>query len=108
SCQRVDGKYCRNVASLRLSMVHDHATETAEAIVDRVPGGIDAGLVLGSGLGALSDWFEQSVVIPYEELPHMPATTVAGHTGKLLIGKLGGLRTACFQGRFHAYEGHDL
>jgi purine-nucleoside phosphorylase len=89
-------------------MVHDHASETAEAILARAPGPIDAGLVLGSGLGTLSDRFEQPVIIPYEELPHMPATTVAGHAGRLLIGKLGGLETACFQGRFHAYEGHDF
>ncbi|WP_169981273.1 purine-nucleoside phosphorylase [Tautonia rosea] len=89
-------------------MVHDRASETARTILARVPGPIDVGLVLGSGLGSLANRLQSPVVLPYRDLPHLPAPTVEGHSGKLVIGEYGGLKTACFQGRFHTYEGHDL
>ncbi|MEW4567252.1 purine-nucleoside phosphorylase [Tautonia sp. JC769] len=89
-------------------MVYDHASEAADAIRGRVTGAIEAGLVLGSGLGNLADRLQDPTIFPYHTLPHLPAPTVAGHAGRLLIGDLGGCRIACFQGRFHAYEGHDL
>ncbi|WP_152052217.1 purine-nucleoside phosphorylase [Tautonia marina] len=89
-------------------MVHQHATEAAAEILARASGPIDVGIVLGSGLGTLADRLNSPIVISYGDLPHLPTPTVSGHDGKLLIGELGGLKTACFQGRFHFYEGHDL
>ena len=63
------------------------------------------GMVLGSGLGALVERVEDQVVIPFEEIPEFPSATVAGHAGKLVVGKLGGAPVAVLQGRTHLYEG---
>ena len=46
--------------------------------------------------------------IPYDQIPHFPRPTVAGHAGQVLCGKLAGQAVIVFQGRFHYYEGHDL
>jgi purine-nucleoside phosphorylase len=64
-------------------------------------------LVLGSGLGALAERLENAVVIPFADIPHFPAPTVAGHTGTLFIGELAGRCVAVMQGRVHYYEGYD-
>jgi purine-nucleoside phosphorylase len=63
------------------------------------------GVVLGSGLGAMSDSLEGAVSIPYEEIPEFPAASVAGHAGRLVVGTLGSVPVAVMQGRVHAYEG---
>lgn len=63
-------------------------------------------LVLGSGLGAFADTLSDTTDISYADLPGFPVSTVAGHAGKLRIGKVAGLPLACLMGRFHAYEGH--
>jgi purine-nucleoside phosphorylase len=65
------------------------------------------GLILGSGLNALAEAVRSAVVIPYAELPHFPPTTVAGHTGRLVLGELEGQPVAVLQGRAHYYEGHS-
>ena len=64
-------------------------------------------LVLGTGLGGLADHIEEAAVIPYDEIPHFPRSTVASHAGNLIIGRLGGKRVAALQGRFHYYEGYS-
>ncbi|AKF95356.1 purine-nucleoside phosphorylase [Brevibacillus laterosporus] len=66
------------------------------------------GLVLGSGLGVLADEIEEATVIPYNEIPHFTKSTVVGHKGQLVIGKLKGKQVVAMQGRFHYYEGHEL
>lgn len=66
------------------------------------------GLVLGSGLGVLADEIENPLIIPYEEIPGFTKSTVVGHKGQLVIGKLHGKQVVAMQGRFHSYEGHDL
>jgi len=70
---------------------------------DLVP---DVGIVLGSGLGGLADVLEDTVAIPFAELPGWPAATAPGHAGRLLVGQLGGRTVAMLQGRFHLYEGN--
>lgn len=66
------------------------------------------GLILGSGLGTLADEIENKLVIPYGQIPHFPVSTVAGHEGQLVIGKLEGKKVIAMQGRFHYYEGYTL
>ena len=66
------------------------------------------GLVLGSGLNALADTIEDVDIIPYEPIPHWPASTVPGHSGRLVIGKLEGKTVLAQQGRAHFYEGHPM
>jgi xanthosine phosphorylase len=64
-------------------------------------------VVLGSGLGAVADAVEDPVVIPYDELPGFAASSVAGHAGRAVMGVIGGVHVAVFQGRTHLYEGGD-
>lgn len=89
-------------------MLYTRAAEAAEAIARRAPGPIGVGVVLGSGLGGLADRLADPVAIPYDEIPHVPTPTVSGHAGRLLVGSIGGMKVAMFQGRLHHYEGHDL
>jgi len=67
----------------------------------------DTGLILGSGLGDIADSITSSVVISYEEIPDFPQSSVQGHKGQLVIGKLNNHNVICLQGRFHLYEGHN-
>ena len=66
------------------------------------------GVVLGSGLGAVADAVEDPVVVSYEELPGFPRPSVSGHAGQAVLGSIGGVPVAVFQGRAHLYEGGPL
>jgi xanthosine phosphorylase len=80
----------------------------ARVITERAPGFQPRlGLILGSGLGGLADALEDATSIGYGELPGFPEPGVAGHGGRLVLGRLGGLDVACLQGRRHVYEGGD-
>src|SRR5580698_9905713 len=63
-------------------------------------------VVLGSGLGAFADELADPIAIPYSDIPGWPASTAAGHSGKLIFGKLGKLDVARMAGRAHLYEGY--
>lgn len=65
-------------------------------------------LILGTGLGQLVDEMDILDVIPYDEIPHFPLSTVESHAGKLLFGSLGGKEVVAMQGRFHFYEGYSM
>lgn len=65
-------------------------------------------LVLGSGLGAFADEFEGAVKIPYAEIPGFAISTVEGHSGNLVIGKVRGIPVVAMQGRVHFYEGYSM
>jgi purine-nucleoside phosphorylase len=65
------------------------------------------GIVLGSGLGAAAESVMNPVIIPYEEIPNFPRSTVEGHSGRLVAGTLGGSQVVVMQGRVHFYEGHQ-
>jgi purine-nucleoside phosphorylase len=64
-------------------------------------------LVLGSGLGAFADEFEEAAKIPYARIPNFPRSTAIGHIGQLVLGKIGGIALAGMQGRVHLYEGYS-
>lgn len=66
------------------------------------------GLILGSGLGSLGDKIESPTIIPYDQIPNFPISTVEGHKGQLVIGELGDKTVIAMQGRFHYYEGYPL
>jgi purine-nucleoside phosphorylase len=66
------------------------------------------GIILGTGLGALADEMVTEVAIPYDELPGFPVPTVESHSGRLVLGTLGGTPVVAMQGRFHRYEGYSL
>ena len=66
------------------------------------------GLILGSGLGPLSESIQDPTIIPYRELPGWPLSTVEGHAGELIIGKLEGKDVLVMNGRIHYYEGYEM
>lgn len=66
------------------------------------------GIILGSGLGRLADHIEDAQEIPYGEIPNFRKSTVIGHRGCLIVGRLGGKRVMAMQGRFHYYEGYTM
>ncbi len=66
------------------------------------------GMILGSGLGPLANTVEDAVVIPFGEIPHWPVSTVIGHEGSLVVGKLEDHDVFVMQGRVHYYEGYPM
>ncbi len=73
-----------------------------------VPSKLDAAVILGSGLGDFGDQIQNSVNIPYADIPGFPQSTVAGHSGALIIGEISGKLVIAFSGRFHYYEGYPF
>jgi len=86
----------------------DKVLKTAEFIRGKMKTQPKVGIVLGTGLGNLATQITDRFEIPYKEIPHFPVSTVEGHTGKLIFGKLGGVDVVAMQGRFHFYEGYDM
>jgi purine-nucleoside phosphorylase len=86
----------------------DQATEAAAFIRAHVPAAPDVAVVLGSGLGTFADGLEAPIKLPYESLPHWPASRVVGHAGTLVVGSASGHVVAALSGRAHLYEGHTL
>lgn len=86
----------------------DRITESAKFIQSKTKLVFKTGIVLGSGLGGLKKDIELESEIDYSDIPHFPLSTVEGHSGKLLIGKLNGEPILALQGRFHYYEGYSL
>ena len=81
----------------------------ADLLRQRKPGFVPrVALILGSGLGALAQQIEDAVSIPYAELPGFPRSTVVGHAGELVLGRLNGVNVMCMRGRAHFYEGHGM
>ncbi|ADY56166.1 purine nucleoside phosphorylase I, inosine and guanosine-specific [Syntrophobotulus glycolicus DSM 8271] len=66
------------------------------------------GVILGSGLGGFAELIEDKIIIPYEEIPDFPISTVEGHCGRLVAGRIGERSLIALQGRFHYYEGYDM
>lgn len=65
------------------------------------------GIVLGSGLGSLTERLTDKIHVAYDDIPHFPRTTVRGHGGELVVGRLEGRLVFCLSGRSHLYEGHQ-
>lgn len=68
----------------------------------------EIGIVLGSGLGDFADAIEDKIEIPYTEIPGFPVSTVKGHDGKLIFGKINSKEVCVMKGRIHYYEGYDI
>ena len=68
----------------------------------------EIGIVLGSGLGDFADAIEDKIEIPYTEIPGFPVSTVKGHDGKLIFGKINSKEVRVMKGRIHYYEGYDI
>ena len=90
--------------------IFDRAQTSARFIRERINTDVDVAVVLGSGLGAFAETLENKTIVPYEEIPDFARSTVEGHSGRLVVGKLPGtsISVAVMQGRFHYYEGYSL
>lgn len=90
--------------------IFDRVQVSARYIRERIEDDVDVAVVLGSGLGSFAETLRDPVIIPYEEIPDFVRSTVEGHSGRLVYGKLrdSEVRVAVMQGRFHYYEGYSM
>ena len=88
-----------------LQTYYDAAEFVRKRIGSREP---VVGIILGSGLGKLSDLIQDPIAVPYSEIPGFPVSTAIGHKGNFIIGKLGGKCVIAMQGRIHYYEGYPM
>ena len=88
--------------------LYNKIEESANYIKSKINISPSIGLILGSGLGVLADEIENPIKIKYDEIPNFPVSTVQGHAGQLVIGKLQGKNVIAMQGRFHYYEGYSM
>jgi purine-nucleoside phosphorylase len=86
----------------------DQVNETAQAIRARWSGQPHIGIILGTGLGGLAEEILAEKIIPYDDIPHFPSSTVVTHAGRLVCGQLAGKSVMAMEGRFHFYEGYTL
>ena len=82
--------------------------ETAQFLQKKIDYQLDYAIVLGSGLGTLSEDINVDIEIPYNEIPNFPVSTVLGHKGSLIFGTLSGKKIVAMNGRFHFYEGYNM
>ncbi len=83
----------------------ERAAEKIGSLFTQVP---QIALILGSGLGDLVEDIKNKNVLPYEDIPNFPLSTVKGHKGNLIMGELSGKKILAMQGRFHYYEGYTM
>lgn len=82
--------------------------QAAQVIREKITEEPKIGLVLGSGLGILAEEIEGPETVDYGEIPHFPVSTVEGHAGRLVVGRLESQPVVTMQGRFHYYEGYGM
>ena len=82
--------------------------ETADFLKSKMHTHPETAIILGTGLGSLANEITDKYEIGYETIPNFPVSTVEGHSGKLIFGKLGNKDIMAMQGRFHFYEGYSM
>lgn len=82
--------------------------EAVNFLLQQMPSVPEVAIILGSGLGGLVSEISQQVIIPYQEIPFFPVSTVEGHTGQLIFGMLHHTPVLAMAGRFHYYEGYNM
>lgn len=88
--------------------MYELINETSDWIKQRMHNNPETAIILGTGLGELVKEITERQEIPYTEIPNFPVSTVEGHNGKLIFGKLGNKDIMAMQGRFHYYEGYNM
>lgn len=88
--------------------IYEKIKKSAEYLNDKFATAHDIGIILGSGLGVLADEIEDAVEVAYSKIPNFPVSTVEGHEGKLVSGRLYDKRILVMKGRFHYYEGYNM
>lgn len=82
--------------------------KTYEYILSKIKNKPEIGIILGSGLGNLASQINDPIEINYKDIPDFPTSSVKGHSGKLIFGKLSGKNLVAMQGRIHYYEGQGI
>lgn len=82
--------------------------ETAAFLKGKMHTSPETAIILKTGLGSLADEITEKYEIKYSDIPNFPVSTVEGHSGKLIFGKLGNKDIMAMQGRFHYYEGYSM
>lgn len=82
--------------------------ETANYLKSRMHTQPETAIILGTGLGSLANEITDKYEVMYQDIPNFPVSTVEGHSGKLIFGKLGNKDIMAMQGRFHFYEGYSM
>ena len=88
--------------------MYEKIQETASWLKQRMTTSPKTAIILGTGLGQLASEITDKYEFPYNEIPNFPVSTVEGHAGKLIFGKLGGKDIMAMEGRYHFYEGYDM
>lgn len=88
--------------------MYERIQETATWLKERMTTHPETAIILGTGLGQLASEITDSYEFSYKDIPNFPVSTVEGHAGKLIFGKLGGKDIMAMDGRFHYYEGYDM
>lgn len=88
--------------------LHDQIEESAGLIRSHWSEQPDVGIILGTGLGGLVEQIDVEAAIDYDDVPHFPRSTATSHRGRLVCGRLSGLRVMAMEGRVHQYEGYPL
>jgi purine-nucleoside phosphorylase len=106
--------FCRAVWSIQESMedvmqeYFEKLKQTEEHLRQKIHKIPYIAIVLGSGLGSLTNFIRNKLEISYDQIPNFPRTTVPGHEGRLIFGELGGRDIVAMKGRFHYYEGWNM
>ena len=87
--------------------MHDEIQRAVDFLAPRVISPPLVGMITGTGLGSLTEKMEVDLRLPYEEIPHFPKSTIEGHRGTLICGKLANRSVMAMEGRFHIYEGYS-
>jgi purine-nucleoside phosphorylase len=85
----------------------ENASQAAEFVRSQISVAPRIGVVLGSGLGSFAATVANAVAIPYPSIPHFAASTVEGHSGRLVVGRVAGVPVSVLEGRVHGYEGYS-
>jgi purine-nucleoside phosphorylase len=88
--------------------MYNKVIQSVEYIKSKVSNEPKIAVILGSGLGDLVNAVEEPILIDYKDIPNFPVSTVVGHDGKLVFGKINGVEVLLMQGRFHFYEGYTM
>ena len=86
----------------------DRITTITKFLTQKIPYAPEVGIILGTGLGGLVEKIDIDYTISYEDIPNFPLSTVEGHKGRLIFGKLSDKKVIAMQGRFHFYEGYSI
>lgn len=88
--------------------IYQKIREAVDSVKSKTSITPEIGIILGSGLGSVTEQITDAIYIPYTDIPHFHGTSIEGHAGRMVIGKFHGVPTVFLEGRFHFYEGYSM